>query len=280
MARKLKSPAFQWYPRDYISSSRVTMMSLLEEAIYRKLMDYCWLDGSISADPERIQRLIGKESTIPAIKEVLKMFHVSEADPDALIHDRLEIEREKQKSNSEKRAAAANKRWDKQKESKADANAMQMHTTSNAPGMQKECLTTTIATTTTTTPTIDKKTKVFTAPSESEFVEYVVQKMPSINSEWTKGRSTRAALSRYETYIEADWKDGNGKPIKNWKTKAKNAITHEKPWSYGDDQTKQPTNGIVTTNADGKQMVGGRSVSYLTADDLQDDDGKKFDLPF
>lgn len=157
MSRKLKSPAFQWYPRDYISSTRVTMMSLVEEAIYRKLLDYCWLEGSVSADPQRILRLIGKEADIDSVREVLTMFTKHSDDESRLVHDRLEIEREKQANNSAKRSAAANKRWGNQEK---DANAMQMHTTSNAGGVQKQCLTSTItsSSTTTTTPTINNNT--------------------------------------------------------------------------------------------------------------------------
>jgi hypothetical protein len=43
---------------------------------------------------------------------------------------------------------------------------------------------------------------------------------------------------RYETYIAAGWKDGNGNKIKNWKLKAVNAIKYEKPWNYGNDEDK------------------------------------------
>lgn len=37
-----------------------------------------------------------------------------------------------------------------------------------------------------------------------------------------------AVRSKYESWISAGWKDGNGKPILNWKSKLKNTIPHLK----------------------------------------------------
>lgn len=35
--------------------------------------------------------------------------------------------------------------------------------------------------------------------------------------------------SKYEAWVDAKWKDGNNKPIKNWKSKIKNTIPYLKP---------------------------------------------------
>jgi hypothetical protein len=35
--------------------------------------------------------------------------------------------------------------------------------------------------------------------------------------------------------VEAGWKDGLGKVVKNWKTKTKNVMIHKKPWNFGSD---------------------------------------------
>ena len=77
-------------------------------------------------------------------------------------------------------------------------------------------------------------------PQVEEFVSYCVMKLEELNPEWTKGRATKAARLKYETYREAGWKDGNGKAIKNWKTKALNSLKFEKPWSYGTDEQDKP----------------------------------------
>ncbi len=55
-----KSPAFQWYPKDILSSARVQEMSLAEEGAYRRALDFCWLNGSLPADTEKLARVIGK----------------------------------------------------------------------------------------------------------------------------------------------------------------------------------------------------------------------------
>lgn len=77
-------------------------------------------------------------------------------------------------------------------------------------------------------------------PTEKEFILYLVSKLPAINPDWTTERATRAAKSRYETYVANNWRDGYNKPVKNWKTKAINAIKCEKPWSYGSDDKSTP----------------------------------------
>ena len=85
-----------------------------------------------------------------------------------------------------------------------------------------------------------EKTSRQAFPEVDEFVNYCVMKLEELNPEWTKGRSTKAARLKYETYREAGWKDGNGKAIKNWKTKALNSLKFEKPWSYGTDEQDKP----------------------------------------
>ena len=133
-----KSPAFQWYPKDILASARVQMMSLAEECAYRRLIDFCWIHGSIPADPNKAARLVGKGCSVEVAKVALEMFTVNADDESQLIHDRLEEERVKQAQNSEKRRQASEVRWSKQGKSanergkqvntKPDANAMQTQT--------------------------------------------------------------------------------------------------------------------------------------------------------
>ena len=56
----MKSPAFQFYPTDYLGSQRVQMMTLDEEGAYIRLLSYCWQHGTIPSDPAQAARLIGK----------------------------------------------------------------------------------------------------------------------------------------------------------------------------------------------------------------------------
>jgi len=84
-----RAPAFQFYAGDYLSSSRVQLMTLEEEGAYIRLLCHCWLHGSIPSDPERIARLIGKGGSTTLATKVQAMFKQGENEGE-LIHDKLE----------------------------------------------------------------------------------------------------------------------------------------------------------------------------------------------
>lgn len=118
-----KSPAFQWYPKDILSSVRVQMMSLAEEGAYRRLLDFCWINGWIPNDAKKIANIIGKGCSLEIAKNIIDMFTVDPDDENKLIHDRLEDERAKQESNSQARRSAAAARWNKQGTSNGDGKS-------------------------------------------------------------------------------------------------------------------------------------------------------------
>lgn len=91
-----KSPAFQFYPQDYLASARVAEMTLEEEGAYIRLLCYCWTTGSIPSDPDRCARLIGKGCSTAVATAVQLAFNGCSTDPQRMTHDRLEKEREKQ----------------------------------------------------------------------------------------------------------------------------------------------------------------------------------------
>lgn len=102
----MKSPAFQWYPADYLGSQRVQLLTLEEEGAYRRLLDYCWLHGSIPADISLLSRLIGKGASTTLATTVSTMFQPR---GDRLVHDRLDAERRKQEQWREKSAKGGRK---------------------------------------------------------------------------------------------------------------------------------------------------------------------------
>lgn len=102
----MKSPAFQWYPADYLGSQRVQLMTLEEEGAYRRLLDYCWLHGSIPADISLLARLIGKGASTTLATTVSTMFQPK---GDRLVHDRLDSERRKQEQWRAKSAEGGRK---------------------------------------------------------------------------------------------------------------------------------------------------------------------------
>lgn len=57
-AKSTKSPAFQFYAGDFLSSSRVQRMSLLEVGAYIILLSHNWLSGSIPAEPGELAKLL------------------------------------------------------------------------------------------------------------------------------------------------------------------------------------------------------------------------------
>lgn len=202
-----KSPAFQWYPRDILSSARVAEMSLAEEGAYRRLIDYCWLNGSIPADPIRAARVVGKGCSKEIAQAVLPMFIPDPADPTRLIHDRLEEEREKQATLSNKRASAAFARWsgetrgtvpegNKQANSpkcKCNANALQMECSSSASSIKEK---------------IDKKEKGAGAPALYSLDDFLqAAKDPSV------ALAEKDARECFDYYAAQGFLRSNGREI-------------------------------------------------------------------
>jgi len=115
----MKSPAFQFYPADFLSDENVAMMSLAGRGAYITLLCYCWREGSIPADPGRLSRLLSVDldTMLGLMDELEPCFSKSIADPSRLVNLRLDKEREKQESNRKEREKAgkkgASKRWQK-----------------------------------------------------------------------------------------------------------------------------------------------------------------------
>lgn len=116
--RKDKSPAYQHYPKDILSSTRVALMTLEEEGAYRRAIDYCWLGGSLPNDPEKLATVIGKGCSIAVATTVQQMFIIDKKNSTKLLHDRLEVERRKQKLFRQKKIKAGRESARKRKERK------------------------------------------------------------------------------------------------------------------------------------------------------------------
>ena len=99
---KLKSPAFQFYVADWLSSERVALMSLEEEGAYIRLLCYCWKNGSIPNNIEDLAYLIGKGASTTLAEKLKTMFEIDPKNSKKLINFRQEIERKKQKKWREK----------------------------------------------------------------------------------------------------------------------------------------------------------------------------------
>lgn len=93
-----RSPAFQFYPSDWLSSMRVTLMTIEEEGIYIRLLCYCWSHGFIPNSVDLSYQLLGKKCSKKSVKKVLEMFEVHPENSENRYSARLDVERGKQEN--------------------------------------------------------------------------------------------------------------------------------------------------------------------------------------
>ena len=79
-----------WNIKDFLSSTRVELMSLEEEGAYRRALDKFYLNGYLPYDLEKLAKVIGKGCTVEIAKVVRDMFKESSNHPNTLTHDYLE----------------------------------------------------------------------------------------------------------------------------------------------------------------------------------------------
>ena len=78
---KEKSPAFQFYPKDWLADPNVRAMTHAERGIYIDLLCSCWTEGSIPDDPEECARIAGwfkggSHLVEPDMKRIIDCFRV------------------------------------------------------------------------------------------------------------------------------------------------------------------------------------------------------------
>lgn len=124
-AKRPKSPAYQWYPKDYMTDPEVIAMTLAQEGAYRRLLDVCWLENGLPTEPAILWRLAKADSEADFVRDLWPIVSRKFQERDGkLHHSRLDGERKKQRKNSRIRKMAAKARWDKM-QMHADANALQ-----------------------------------------------------------------------------------------------------------------------------------------------------------
>jgi uncharacterized protein YdaU (DUF1376 family) len=204
---KGKSTAFQFYPADFLSDENVVLMSNVEVGCYIKLLCFCWKQGSIPANIDLISRLCNEpyEKMAELWPSIEPCFHNGQ--PDRLIHPRLEIERKKQENFSKERSESgkkgAKKRWENKDK---DGSAIQQPLAKgNKQPLAKDGFSSS------SLPSVSKKKgiKIFIPPTEKEVIKYFQE----------NGYLVKAAYRAFRYYDAANWKDGNGKQVKNWKQK-------------------------------------------------------------
>jgi len=106
-----KSPAFQFYPKDYQADENVRLMSPAERGWYVDLMCFEWIEGSIPDDPDELARLVGAQPTQfrKAWERIGPCFKKKPRVEGRLIHPRLAHERNVQRKRREKLSSAGRK---------------------------------------------------------------------------------------------------------------------------------------------------------------------------
>jgi uncharacterized protein YdaU (DUF1376 family) len=99
-SKSTKSPAFQFYPNDFLADPNVVVMSLQERGAYITLLCLCWQPDGLPSDGHQLARMCGVPVTVfrklwPALE---RCFRPHPTDQSRLIHPRLEKEREKQET--------------------------------------------------------------------------------------------------------------------------------------------------------------------------------------
>jgi uncharacterized protein YdaU (DUF1376 family) len=125
-----KSPAFQFYPQDYLADPNVAEMTLEEQGAYIRLICYAWIAGSIPADPERCARMVGNGCSISVATNVQRAFNEPSTDPQRLLHKRVEKERRKQAIRREQTSSAGKKSAEKRNASCAVSTTSNKRSTS------------------------------------------------------------------------------------------------------------------------------------------------------
>jgi uncharacterized protein YdaU (DUF1376 family) len=111
---KEKSPAFQFYPKEFLMDGNVAGMSLQERGAYITFLCYCWQEGSLPMDQGRLAQMVG--TPLKAFLRFWPAVRVCFSEQDGrYIHRRLEKEREKQTLHRERASskgrAGAQARW-------------------------------------------------------------------------------------------------------------------------------------------------------------------------
>ena len=92
-----KSPAFQFYPKEFLTDGHVAGMSAQEVGVYIRLLCVCWQEQSLPIENARLAQMAGVP--LSAFKRLWPAVQVCFVEHDGrYIHLRLEKEREKQEA--------------------------------------------------------------------------------------------------------------------------------------------------------------------------------------
>ena len=136
---KTTSPAFQFYPKDYLTSEHVARMSLDEQGAYVRLLCHAWLEGSIPSNKKDIARMLGvsAQKLTAMWPSISRCFGPDPEDPNRLLSPRLQREVEKQEAYAKRASkggkAAAKKRAKKRAKNGASTSQAPLKSNTSSP---------------------------------------------------------------------------------------------------------------------------------------------------
>lgn len=235
-----KSPAFQFYPKDFLADTNVVLMDADEVGMYIFLMSACWIEESLpnnEKDLAKIARVTPKKFKKSWESRIQKCFTKNKNGE--WIHPRLEKERQKQREYKNKKVAAgrkgAEKRWSddsiaKNINNEEHGSAIAMPENKNSSAIDLPVAKNSSSSSSATSSPNKKnpsgsKRKTFKPPSLDEVHDYLVEE---------KGYPTALAKTVSEmfwsSYEMKDWKVGKAK-MSDWKIALGRAISdNESGW--------------------------------------------------
>ena len=109
-----RSPAFQFYARDFLSSPKVDRMAMTERGAYITLLSRCWLDNGLPTDLSELAYFCRmKPSQFERMWKNGKISQCFHERGGKLHNERLDVERKKQAHNRQRQTDNANARWQK-----------------------------------------------------------------------------------------------------------------------------------------------------------------------
>ena len=206
------TPAFQFYPSDFLSDENVCLMSNQEVGCYIKLICFCWKQGSIPNDTKSIAKLCGETEQVmfelwPNISSCFKS-----TGNGRVMQPRLGRERKKQKEWRKKSVAGGKKsailRAAKTAIDGEQAGVVEPkgNRTVEPKGNSSSI---SISSSIETKEKTSKKKRAFSPPALSEVIAFFKE----------NGYTEEGATEAYKYYGDNDWHDSKGKPVLAWKQK-------------------------------------------------------------
>ncbi len=138
----MKSPAFQFYPKQWLGDDKVMLMDWDARAMHLHFMCIAWQQDNpctLPNDDEFLRRWVGNPKDWPRLKK--QIFRAWKLENNLWIQDGLLREYEKQSKFSESRKLNAFKRWDKVERKSVDASASAVQCTADALLLQSSTTT-------------------------------------------------------------------------------------------------------------------------------------------